>query len=145
VFERQRHAGAGLAVAARGSSRRTVREHPRERGPTGATSLTREQSYAASPGYTAETSTLTLIQVFPYAISALGRLSPVGLVATRGGLARTSVYQYFSSVEELLTAVVADVLPERASQVAGRVAQASTPGGRVWAYIEASVDLFAGS
>lgn len=37
----------------------------------GTTSLTREQSYAASPGYTAETSTLTLIQVFLYAISAL--------------------------------------------------------------------------
>ncbi|WP_007024642.1 ABC transporter permease [Saccharomonospora iraqiensis] len=37
----------------------------------GTTSLTREESYGASPGYTAETSTLQLIQVFLYAISAL--------------------------------------------------------------------------
>lgn len=37
----------------------------------GTTSLTREQSFGASPGYTAETSTLQLIQWFLYAISAL--------------------------------------------------------------------------
>jgi putative ABC transport system permease protein len=34
-------------------------------------SLTKKESYGASPGYTAETSTLMLIQVFLYAISAL--------------------------------------------------------------------------
>src|SRR5690606_38912659 len=37
----------------------------------GTTSMTRETSYGASPGYTAETSTLALIQGFLYAISAL--------------------------------------------------------------------------
>jgi len=37
----------------------------------GTTSMTLEQSYGASPGYTAETSTLQLIQVFLYLISAL--------------------------------------------------------------------------
>ena len=37
----------------------------------GTTSVTLTDSYGASPGYTAETSTLTLIQVFLYAISAL--------------------------------------------------------------------------
>jgi len=37
----------------------------------GTTSMTRDASFAASPGYTAETSTLDLIQVFLYAISAL--------------------------------------------------------------------------
>ncbi len=37
----------------------------------GTTSMTLEQSYGASPGYTAETSTLELIQVFLYLISAL--------------------------------------------------------------------------
>ncbi|MCP2328363.1 putative ABC transport system permease protein [Hamadaea flava] len=37
----------------------------------GTESLTRSQSYAASPGYTAETTTLQLIQGFLYAISAL--------------------------------------------------------------------------
>lgn len=37
----------------------------------GTTSLTLEESFGASPGYTAETSTLQLIQVFLYLISAL--------------------------------------------------------------------------
>jgi len=37
----------------------------------GTESMTKKASYGASPGYTAETSTLTLIQVFLYAISAL--------------------------------------------------------------------------
>ena len=37
----------------------------------GTTSMTLKESFSASPGYTAETSTLTLIQVFLYAISAL--------------------------------------------------------------------------
>lgn len=37
----------------------------------GTTSLTLEESFDASPGYTAETSTLQLIQVFLYLISAL--------------------------------------------------------------------------
>jgi len=37
----------------------------------GTTSVTLTESFGASPGYTAETSTLSLIQVFLYAISAL--------------------------------------------------------------------------
>ncbi|MGC4803969.1 ABC transporter permease [Micromonospora sp. DT233] len=37
----------------------------------GTTTITKRESYGASPGYTAETSTLLLIQVFLYAISAL--------------------------------------------------------------------------
>ncbi|MEV8439667.1 ABC transporter permease [Actinosynnema sp. NPDC051121] len=37
----------------------------------GTTSMALEESFGASPGYTAETSTLRLIQVFLYAISAL--------------------------------------------------------------------------
>jgi putative ABC transport system permease protein len=37
----------------------------------GTTSMTTEESFGASPGYTAETSTLQLIQGFLYAISAL--------------------------------------------------------------------------
>ncbi|MFJ9387600.1 ABC transporter permease [Nocardioides sp. NPDC101246] len=37
----------------------------------GTTSMTTEESFGASPGYTAETSTLSLIQGFLYAISAL--------------------------------------------------------------------------
>lgn len=40
-------------------------------GAAGTTSMTLEESFGASPGYTAETSTLRLVQVFLYAISAL--------------------------------------------------------------------------
>lgn len=40
-------------------------------GVAGTRALTLDQSFAASPGYTAETSTLTLIEVFLYVISAL--------------------------------------------------------------------------
>ncbi|MET8233373.1 FtsX-like permease family protein [Micromonospora sp. NPDC005298] len=37
----------------------------------GTTTVTKKESYGASPGYTAETTTLTLIEAFLYAISAL--------------------------------------------------------------------------
>jgi putative ABC transport system permease protein len=37
----------------------------------GTTSLTKKESYGASPGYTAETSTLQMIEAFLYVISAL--------------------------------------------------------------------------
>ncbi|MGW4501345.1 TetR/AcrR family transcriptional regulator [Micromonospora sp. NPDC004336] len=66
-------------------------------------------------------------------------------VGRRAGLARTSVYQYFTSADELLAAVVADVFPDWAGQVVARVAAAPTPATRVWAYVEANVDLFTSS
>ncbi len=65
--------------------------------------------------------------------------------AERAGLARSSIYRYFASAEELLAAVVADVFPEWAGKVRDRVEEASTPGEKVWAYICANVDLFASS
>nr|WP_279536285.1 helix-turn-helix domain containing protein [Nocardioides ochotonae] len=64
-------------------------------------------------------------------------------VGRRAGLARSSVYQYFGSAEDLLAAVVADVFPEWGARVADRVAEAGSPAERVWAYIEANVELFA--
>jgi AcrR family transcriptional regulator len=68
--------------------------------------------------------------------------APMGAVARRAGLARSSVYQYFPSADDLLAAVVADVFPDWAGQVLERVAAATTPGARVWAYVEANLDLF---
>jgi putative ABC transport system permease protein len=55
----------------------------------GTTSMTLEQSYGASPGYTAETSTLQLIQVFLYLISALvvGAFFTVLTIQRRGEIA----------------------------------------------------------
>lgn len=55
----------------------------------GTTSLTLEESYDASPGYSAETSTLSLIQGFLYVISALvvGAFFTVLTVQRRGEIA----------------------------------------------------------
>lgn len=69
----------------------------------------------------------------------------MGAVGRRAGLARSSVYQYFASADDLLAAVVADVFPDWAAQVTAAVGAASSPADRVWAYIEANVALFASS
>jgi AcrR family transcriptional regulator len=69
----------------------------------------------------------------------------MGAVGRRAGLARTSVYQYFPSADELLTALVAEIFPDWAHRVLARVEAAPTPGERVWAYVEANLDLFASS
>lgn len=70
-----------------------------------------------------------------------GEPPSMGQVGKRAGLARSSVYQYFDSVEELLTAVAGDVFPGWSAEVQNRVAGASSPGERVWAYIEANFAL----
>lgn len=62
--------------------------------------------------------------------------------AERAGLARSSIYRYFSSADELLAAVVADVFPDWAGKVRAQVEAASTPGAKVWAYIRANIELF---
>ncbi|MCD4525313.1 TetR/AcrR family transcriptional regulator [Nocardioides sp. cx-173] len=74
-----------------------------------------------------------------------GEVPAMGEVGRRAGLARSSVYQYFSSSEDLLAAVVGDAFPDWARQVLDKVASAPTPGTRVWAYVEANIDLFASS
>jgi AcrR family transcriptional regulator len=69
----------------------------------------------------------------------------MGAVGQRAGLARSSVYQYFASSDELLAALVAEVFPDWAHRVLAHVQTATTPGERVWAYVEANLDLFASS
>ena len=71
-----------------------------------------------------------------------GEPPSMGQVGKRAGLARSSVYQYFDSVEELLTAVAEDVFPAWSAGVQDRVAEASSPGEQVWAYIEENFALF---
>lgn len=70
-----------------------------------------------------------------------GRVPSMAAVARRAGLARPSVYQYFPSADDLLAAVVADVMPDWAHRVLARVEAETTPTARVWAYVEANVDL----
>lgn len=69
----------------------------------------------------------------------------MGAVGQKAGLARSSVYQYFSSSDELLASLVAEIFPDWTHQVLSRMDAATGPGERVWAYIEANVDLFASS
>lgn len=64
-------------------------------------------------------------------------------VATRTGLARSSVYQYFGSKEELLRAVIADAGPRWSAHVRARMDEATGPVERVLAYVEANVELVA--
>ncbi|MQW75221.1 TetR family transcriptional regulator [Nocardioides sp. dk4132] len=66
-------------------------------------------------------------------------------VGRRAGLARSSVYQYFGSAQDLLAALVADLFPEWGARIADRVTAASSPAERVWAYVEANLELFASS
>ncbi|MEU4771654.1 TetR/AcrR family transcriptional regulator [Micromonospora sp. NPDC023644] len=64
-------------------------------------------------------------------------------VGKRTGLARPSVYQYFKSREDLLNAVIADMFPEWSAYVTQQMDQATDPGGRVLAYVEANLRLVA--
>lgn len=78
-------------------------------------------------------------------LAETGDAPTLGDVGARAGLARSSVYEYFTSRDDLLVAVVADVFPDWAGQVHARMAAAGTPGERVWSYVGANVDLFASS
>ncbi|WP_214403516.1 TetR/AcrR family transcriptional regulator [Pseudonocardia lacus] len=73
-----------------------------------------------------------------------GRAPSLAAAGARVGLARPSVYQYFTSREALLHGVVADVFPAWTTRVLDHVDAASTPADRVWAYVEANVELFTG-
>jgi len=72
----------------------------------------------------------------PLSLAAVGR---------EAELPRSTVYQYFASRDDLLSAVVADVFPDWSRQVREQVEAALSPGERVWAYIVANVKLFASS
>lgn len=72
-----------------------------------------------------------------------GEPPTMGQIGKRSGLARSSVYQYFDSLEDVLAAVAADIFPEWTERVCGRVAAAPTPGERVWAYVEENFAIFA--
>ncbi|WP_262849426.1 TetR/AcrR family transcriptional regulator [Mumia quercus] len=78
-------------------------------------------------------------------LAETGHAPSFSAVAKRAGMARPSVYQYFPSRDALLTAVVADVLPDWSRRVHERVQAAATPGERVWEYVAANLDLFASS
>ncbi|MER5262070.1 TetR/AcrR family transcriptional regulator [Actinosynnema sp. NPDC002837] len=77
-------------------------------------------------------------------LAETGQAPSLAAAGARAGLARSSVYQYFSSRDALLQAVVEDTFPAWAAQVRAHVAAAPTPADQVWAYVEANVALFSG-
>lgn len=64
-------------------------------------------------------------------------------VARRAGMARPSIYQYYSSREELLDAVIAEMFPRWSAYVTGRMAAEPDPGARAMTYVEANLHLVA--
>lgn len=64
-------------------------------------------------------------------------------VASRAGLARTSIYQYFGSKADLLRAMVRDVYPRWTERVTSAMAAAPSEADRIIAYAEANVRLVA--
>lgn len=67
----------------------------------------------------------------------------LGEVAARAGLARSSVYQYFSSRDALFGAVVEEMFPAWSAEVQRQMGLAATPRQKVWAYVESNLQLVA--
>jgi len=78
-------------------------------------------------------------------LAETGQAPSLAEVGRRAGLARTSVYEYARSREDLLAAVVADVFPDWAQRIRGAIDAAPTPGEKVWAYVVSNVAYFGGS
>lgn len=78
-------------------------------------------------------------------LAETGEAPTLAAVGKRVGLARSSVYQYYSSSEQLVGAVLADLLPSWDRFVRDRVGAQTEPGQQIWGYICANVELFVGS
>lgn len=70
-----------------------------------------------------------------------GDVPSLGEVAQRAGLARTSVYHYFKSREDLLNALVRDVFPKWAERVTNAMEAEAEPKAKILAYALANVQL----
>lgn len=68
-----------------------------------------------------------------------------GAVARRAGIARNSLYRYFSSIDDLIELVVTREFPSWVRAVQAAVGEATTPGDRVVAYVRSNVQQAAGS
>ncbi|PXX64147.1 TetR family transcriptional regulator [Nocardia tenerifensis] len=77
-----------------------------------------------------------LLQNGPQAVSP----ATVGAAA---GLARSSVYKYFRSGDEILFRIVGDALVEWAERVRDTVERAETPAGQIEAYVRTTLALAA--
>jgi AcrR family transcriptional regulator len=62
-------------------------------------------------------------------------------VGAAAGLARSSVYKYFATGEEILERIAADAFADWGRQVSDAVAHAADPGSRIDAYVQATLAL----
>lgn len=76
-------------------------------------------------------------------LTETGEAPALSQVAERAGLARTSIYQYFASKQELLQAMVRDVYPRWTHRISSAMEQAPTEADRLMAYAVANVSLVA--
>lgn len=77
-------------------------------------------------------------------LTETGHAPSLAEVGKRAGLARSSVYEYARSREDLMAAVVADVFPGWADRIRQAIDAAPTPGEKVWAYVVSNVEFFSG-
>lgn len=85
----------------------------------------------------------TLLDAGRALILETGRPPTLTAVALRAGMARPSVYDYFSSGDDLLAAMVEDITPRWTARIRKAVAVASTPAEQVLAHIRANLELVA--
>lgn len=71
------------------------------------------------------------------------RLPTLAEVGELAGLSRSSVYQYYASREDLLTAVVRDSFPRWQRKLDTAIAAADGPRGRILAYLRVNLELVA--
>jgi AcrR family transcriptional regulator len=76
-------------------------------------------------------------------VTETGRPPTLGAVAARAGMARPSVYDYFSSSDDLLAALAEDITPRWTARLRERMSDVSTPAEEVLAYVRASLELVA--
>jgi AcrR family transcriptional regulator len=70
-----------------------------------------------------------------------GAAPSLAAVAGRAGLARSSVYEYFRSRQDLLDALIQDVFPRWSTRVTDAMAAAGAPDAQVLAYVDTNLEL----
>ncbi|EQD37557.1 transcriptional regulator, TetR family, partial [mine drainage metagenome] len=76
------------------------------------------------------------------ASEGVGAVSPA-TVGRRAGLARSSVYQYFDSTASIIATAVEEAFPPANAALAAALAGATTPEGRIDAYVRETLRLAA--
>ncbi|MEU1209492.1 helix-turn-helix domain-containing protein [Nocardia sp. NPDC005825] len=74
-------------------------------------------------------------------VLAAGQVPTLTEIANRTGLARPSVYQYFSSRDDLLIAVMEDAFPRWSARIGEQMGRVANPADQVLEYITANIDL----